>query len=95
MIQAKSAGFEAGNFAQILLNGSEVKLQKNEQNIERGLHIVVVDPSNGEVQFGKVFDTYKSSHELDSFISSPIDDGHIVVAACRDDCVTNLSSQAK
>ena len=48
-----------------------------------------------KIEIAKVFDTYKSSDELDKFIDSGIPKGSIVVASCMDDCVSNLSSKAK
>ena len=58
----------------------------------RGLHIVVINPANGKTRFTRVFDTYKSSDELDKFITlNAIPLGYIIIAACKDDCVTNLS----
>lgn len=42
-----------------------------------------------------MFDTYKSSAQLDAFIASGIEEDFIVIAACKDDCVTNLSEAGK
>ena len=42
-----------------------------------------------------VFDTYESSDKFNEFISKEVPDGHIVVAACKDDCVKNLSTEGK
>ena len=46
----------------------------------------------------QVFDTYKTSQKLDNFINyfpSYQEQDLIVIAACMDDCVTNLSELAK
>lgn len=43
----------------------------------------------------RVFDTYKSSLAFDHFVKHDVPDGFIVVAACKDDCVTKLSKAAK
>ena len=43
----------------------------------------------------KIFDTYKSSVELEKFIDKVIPDGHIIAVACKDDCFTNLSDKCK
>ena len=73
-----------------------VKVEKNTSNHDRGLHIVLINPKNGEILKAKVFDTYKSSSEFEAFIDSPnVPAGCILVAACKDDCVTNLSQKAK
>lgn len=67
-------------------------MDTNENNHFRGLHIVAFDPAHGNVEVAKVFDTYESSHKLDSMISNNlIPEGHIVAVACKDDCTKNLS----
>ena len=43
----------------------------------------------------RVFDTYHSSKELDAFIKTKVPKDHIVVAACKDECVNNLSNTVK
>ena len=42
-----------------------------------------------------MFDTYKSSVLFDKFIKRTIPEGYIVIAACKDDCVTELSEEGK
>jgi len=42
-----------------------------------------------------VFDTYRRSDKFDQFIDEGIEEGHIVAAACRDDCITNMSEKGK
>ena len=69
--------------------------EKNESGHFRGLHIVVVNPSKARVELAKVFDTYKTADGFDDFIASDIPEGHIVVAACKDDCASNLSPKAR
>ena len=39
-----------------------------------------------------IFDTYKTSEELDQFIDGTDAEGDIVIAACKDECVSKLSS---
>lgn len=68
VVQAKSAGFEAGNMAEIVVNGERVKLLPNFSGHERGLHIVVIDQKRGEVIGCRVFDTYTSSTSFDQYI---------------------------
>ena len=43
----------------------------------------------------KVFDTYKSPESFDHFVKQGVPDGYIVIAACKDDCVTKLSQKGK
>ena len=70
-------------------------MEKNENNHYRGLHIVVINPRNCKVETAKVFDTYNSSFEFDKLILDEIPQGHILIAACQDDCITKLSYDAK
>ena len=93
-----SAGFEAGNFAKIIINNTPVKVEKNENNNYRGLHIVIIDPSRGNILSAKAFDTYKSqksSSAIAEFINTAIPEGHIVVAACKDECSKKMSGKVK
>lgn len=66
-------------------------MKRNENKTFRGLHIVVIDHTNGEIKNAKVFDTHKSSELLEDFINTTIPEGHIVVAACKEDCFEKLS----
>lgn len=92
VIQATSGGFDAGNFAKITINDVDVEMPNNEHDHQRGLHIVVINPDDGEIMQKKVFDTYKTSTKFDEFIKEKsIQDGHIVVVACKDDCASSLS----
>ena len=44
----------------------------------------------------RVFDTYKSSKDLELFLKdNGIPDGHIVVVACKDDCSKALSDTCR
>ena len=95
IVSASSAGFSDGNYATITLNNKAVELARNTQGHDRGLHIVTINTTSCQVDSAKVFDTYKASDELDEFISKGIPIGRIVVAACKDDCVTSLSDRAK
>ena len=66
----------------------------NENNNLRGLHIVIINPTDGKVLEARAFDTYKSSSALNDFIEKGnISMGHIIVAACKDDCVSKLSNR--
>lgn len=63
-------------------------MSKNEHNTYRGLHVVVINPSSGQVESANVYDTSNTSDEMEKFIdSSDSLPGHIVAAACMDDCV--------
>ena len=94
VIQARSSGFEGSNLAKITINNIPIRVERNENDHYRGLHIVVINPKNGKVEAGRVFDTYKTSEQLDSFILNCVPPRYIVVAACKDECVTNISLEA-
>ena len=59
-----------GNFATITINGAPILLEPNTSNHFRGLHIVVINETSGEVVLAKVFDTYESSKQLEDLIDS-------------------------
>ena len=61
VIYTQSAGFYAGDSATISINDVEVDMIENAQGNFRGLHLVLVNPENGDVEFSRVFDTYVSS----------------------------------
>ena len=97
-IKVISAGFNAGNYAEILLNGKSINMMQNERNHDRGLHLVFIDIYLGSIELAIVFDTYESSHELDKLIDTidfPEDEGIIVAAACKDDCIKAMSHKSK
>lgn len=96
MIQAASAGFDAGDFAYITINDIQVPVKMNTNQTYRGLHIVIINGFNGNVDVAQVFDTYKSSEEFEEFIDDgEIPGGFIIIAVCRDDCAQNLSDKAR
>ena len=81
--------------ARITINDERVQLEENEDNTQRGLHVVVINPANGKIDKAKIFDTYTTSIHFDAFTRLDFPDGHIVVVACKDDCVSNLSILGK
>lgn len=44
MVQASSAGYKGGNTATISIDNEAIDLDDNENNHDRGLHIVTIDP---------------------------------------------------
>ena len=68
VVEASSAGWNAGNSAEIKVNGEKVNLMSNSNGHYRGLQLVVIDQKTGKVIAARVFDTYKSSKKLESFI---------------------------
>ena len=95
IVNVSSAGFDGGNFALVTLNGLQVDIDYNEDDHYRGLHIVVYNPFEGKIEAARVFDTYRTSTQLDEFIDDGVQKGHIVVAACMDECSNKLSYYAK
>lgn len=81
--------------AKISVNGLIVLVETNEHGNYRGLHMVVVNPSNGGVEWARVFDTYESADSFENHITYEIPEGYIVVAACKDDCAANLSKYSR
>ena len=79
----------------ISINDIPVKMIDNETGHSRGLHIVVINSYDGKVEMTKVFDTYKTSEGFHEFIDHAIPEGHIIVAACQDECMSNLSYDFK
>ena len=79
------------------VNFLQVGVLKNESDHYRGLHLAIINPKSGNIEKALVFDTHISSDQLDRFINSAenISDGSIILAACKDDCVKNLSKTAK
>ena len=94
-IKVDSAGYEGRNEAVITLNNELVKVNPNVNGHLRGLHLVVINSANGKIKTAQVFDTYKSSEELESFIRCEIIHGSILVAACQDECSGSLSEISK
>ena len=95
VVQVISAGYEAGDYAQITVNGRIVDVEQNSDGHFRGLHIVVLNPKTGQVEFAKVFDTHKSPDEFEDFCLKDIPTDYIIVAACKDDCSMNISEVSK
>lgn len=92
IVQAQSAGLNAGNFAKITVNDAPVEIEKNENGHHRGVHVVIINPSNGKIELAKAYDTYETPHEFENLVfSKRYPAGHIVVAACKDDCISKMS----
>ena len=69
----------------------QVRVEKNENNHYRGLHVVVINRYDGSIEAAKVFDTYSNTEKFDQFIKNNICKNQIVAVAAMDDCVTKLS----
>ena len=95
VVQAKSAGYDGGNYAKIQINQNVITPDKNENCNYRGLHMVVLNPKDGKVLHANVFDTYKGSGCLKSFMWNYLADGDIIIVACMDECVTGMTDMIK
>ena len=96
IVSAHSAGYNAGDFAQITINQKLITVERNENDHYRGLHVVLVNPQTGEVELAKAFDTYKAATDFDKFVLNKWRwHGYIVAAACKDECAAKLSLKAK
>ena len=95
VISATSGGYDNGDLAKIMINNVPIEMQANENNHFRGLHLAVINNQNGHIETNQVFDTYDSSDKLDAFIDQKeIPEGHIIIAACKDDMCKKLSDKA-
>ena len=43
----------------------------------------------------RAFDSFNNDHWFDDFVKCELPEGHIVVAACKDECISNMSSEGK
>lgn len=69
IVYTLSSGFEGENEAIISVDNNPIIVKPNDSGNYRGLHLVLVDPKTYSMVFAKVFDTYKSSDDLEKFIS--------------------------
>ena len=72
IVQVESSGYDGTNMALIKVNNIKVEVMKNDRKHFRGLHVVVIDQSNGQVLFASVFDTYDNSISFNKFINQEI-----------------------
>lgn len=80
-----------------MIDGVQITIAENSNGHYRGLHIVIIDPKWGTVEWARSFDTYRVCTEFDEFLDSipKPEENYIVCIACKDDCFTNLSDKAK
>ena len=97
VIKATSAGFSAGNIAEIYIDDQKLSFTGNSRNGFRGIHIAAIDQLTGKSIKCDVFDTYRSSKRLDEYYGKygSLKNGNIIVAACKDEFLSNLSQDAK
>ena len=58
--------------------------------------MIIFNPFQARVELARVFDTYKDPEHFEKFIDTfDIPEGYMVLAACMDECVKNLSEAGK
>lgn len=96
LIQAQSAGFQTGDFAIIKVNNQQHMFKPNDKGTYRGMHVCILNGKTGNVMWSEIFDTYHSSDAFEYFCSCElVEEGQIVIAACRDDAAKNLSMSVR
>ena len=97
VVQATSARLDNGSYAHITVDGRPVHMTPPKvKNSQRGLHVVVVNRDNGDLECSQIFDTYKSSDEFEEFmIPHEIPTGNIIIAASKDDCTNSMTDKVK
>ena len=96
LIQAQSAGFQTGDFAIIKINNKQHMFKANDKGTYRGMHVCILNGKTGNVMWSEIFDTYHSSDAFEYFCSCElVEEGQIVIAACRDDAAKNLSNSVR
>jgi hypothetical protein len=95
-IVAKSAGTSFGNYAEISVEGEAV-----EMDYSRGLNVVVLDESNGNILHREIYDTHtdyvaniRPADTFASFIDS-LPEGRVVAIAMKDEAISALTESAK
>jgi hypothetical protein len=94
-IEVHSAGFEAGNFAKVLINEKEVFSAKESK---RGINVVALDFETHKVIFKGSYDTYgdaDSNKRLLSDFKEKLPEFCIVVAAVKDEGSNKLDKSVK
>jgi len=87
----KSAGFQAGNFAEFYLDGKKIMISGPASN--RGVNVVIIDPQNKRVVSGKCYDTWANPTDGNRLLASELNqlpDGHVVMVALKDSGLENL-----
>ena len=96
IVSARSAGYHDGNYATITINDTPANISVNEKKHQRGIHLVVINPENGKAVHSRCFDTYTDSEDFEKFIKeTDIPDGHIIVAALKDEGAKWMSDRVK
>jgi Interleukin-like EMT inducer len=90
-LKVESAGANAGNFARISINDTEIGFG----DYDRGLNVAVFDQKTGQVLSKVNFDTFLpgNAQKFADFIKN-LPTGQIVALAVKDDAIANLYTEA-
>jgi hypothetical protein len=93
VINVRSAGFRAGNYARIYFNGKLIRMRYG-----RGLNIVAWDANKGMRKIhSQSYDTFadsRASGRIEQMFRK-LPKGAIVAIACKDECSRKLSRKVK
>lgn len=56
---------------------------------------MILNSFNKKIEFAQAFDTYISSVEIEELINHEFPEGMIIIVACQDECVKNMSDSVK
>lgn len=89
-IKAQSAGYFAGNFAKVEINGAVM------QASSRGIHVWVIDRNENIILERASFDTHISKEESQEFAKflKWIASGMVIIIASKDEFIENLTKDA-
>lgn len=93
-IEVQSAGFTAGNFATINVNGN---MLVSTESAKRGLNVVALDPFKHTVLQNEFYDTYADSKASKKFVKDfkRLPKGSVVIIAAKDESSKLLNGEAK
>lgn len=89
-IKAQSAGYFAGNFAKVEINGTVMEASS------RGIHVWVIDRNENIILERASFDTHISKEESQEFAKflKWIASGMVIIIASKDEFIENLTEDA-
>lgn len=95
-ITTQSGGYHAGNFARIEMK-KDGKGEAINHIFSRGMNVCLIDPKEGAVIESGSFDTHKSPEDSEDLarVLDWLDAGTIVIICAKDECVENLTDNAK
>jgi len=88
-----SAGFKAGNYAKIKINGKNVLKGTG----KRGMNVVGLDPQSHNIILKKAYDTYGDAYASDKMLNDlgKLPNGAVVAIAVKDEATKKLSGKVR